>query len=294
MTGADAKADALTTEALLTVPPLDGDWELPGFAGFAAHNGPIWRDAGSGDLGMHVAHERTNTAGRLHGGMEMSLQALALTQAAQGARPQEGVQLLTLNCELLDSAGPGDWVTACARVERSTRTLVFVTGRIRSGDRVLMTASGVFAVTAPEADTRSELADAAPPGWSVQQPLTPFCAHVGALYERFDAAGERFGAVRVCRRHLRADGSDDIDSGMLLMLADLYLGRRARLSMGGPCVTLGMTLSQSAPIRLGDLVEIDSSFQGRAMDAGFVTGSLRIGGAQVGTLTSSWKKVNRK
>jgi hypothetical protein len=229
--------------------------------------------------------------------MAMSLQSLVFAQAAcraaKQAQSQAGAELLTLNCELIDSAVVGDWVEAQVEVARRTRTLVFVTGGLRSGHRQLMTASAVFQIVQDSGvqDVRRSVPETPPPGYHLLDPVDPFCAHVGPLYERYDEKDERFGGFHVSSRHLGPHGSDYVDTGMLMMLADLYLGRRARIACGHPCVTLGMTLSQTTPIRLGDLVEIESRSEGYTSEVVIVTGSFRVAERQVISMTSSWKMM---
>ena len=282
----------------MTRPPFEGEWRTGALQGFAAHNGPIWQDPAAGRLALQIQPARTNITGRFHGGMAMSLQSLAFAQAAgqaaRKAQPQAGAALLTLHCELIDSAVVGDWVAAATRVERVTRTLVFLTGGMACGERKLMTASAVFQIgeAATQPDLRNAVAEVRPSGYHVLDPVDAFCAHVGPIYERYDENKERFGGFHVSPRHLDADGGDAVDTGMLMMLADLYLGRRARIAAGGVCVTLGMTLSQVAPMRLGDLVEIDSRLEGQTSEVVIVTGSFRVAGRLVMSATSSWKKVH--
>ena len=44
----------------------------------------------------------------------------------------------------MDGARPGDFVAGEAMVTRITRSIVFVQGSVRCGDRVLLTASGLW------------------------------------------------------------------------------------------------------------------------------------------------------
>jgi acyl-coenzyme A thioesterase PaaI-like protein len=41
-------------------------------------------------------------------------------------------------------------VTGQARVSRATRTVLFISGDIRSGERILMTVTGVYAIKEPK------------------------------------------------------------------------------------------------------------------------------------------------
>ena len=126
-------------------PPGDGAWTREGLQGYGLHVGPIWCDA-NGPLALRIEERHTNITGRVHGGMAMGLASMGLARAAQGAaraaRPGSRATLLNLNVELIDSAQVGDWLFTEAIVQRTTRTMVFVAGGLRSGERTVLTASG--------------------------------------------------------------------------------------------------------------------------------------------------------
>ena len=120
-------------------PPGTGSWTCDALQGYGEHVGPLWSD-GEGALALLVEPRHTNITGRIHGGMAMGLVSIALTQAAQAAKPGEALDLLTQQSELIDSAQPGTWLVAETQVLRSTRTMVFVNARLFDGERVLMNA----------------------------------------------------------------------------------------------------------------------------------------------------------
>ncbi len=60
-----------------------------------------------------------------------------------GVRPTATVQL---DNQFLAGVREGDWVVGKGTVERATRSLVFVTGRLSVGDRPVLISSGVWKI----------------------------------------------------------------------------------------------------------------------------------------------------
>lgn len=280
-------------------PPGPGTWTCDGLQGYALHVGPLWCDA-SGALALRIEERHTNITGRVHGGMAMGLASMAMAQAAlraaRAVRPGGKATLLSLHTELIDSAQTGDWVFTDAQVVRTTRTLVFVNGGLRSGERVLMTATAIYqidagaAVGAPGAPVPMALH----PNHVVREPVDAFSAHVGPFHVRNDERGEPVGGLQVKPVSLDSQGGNEIDTGLMLMMADLFLGRRARTLSGSVCVTVGMGISRLAPVRLGDVLEVDSHTEGQQGETLVVTGRFRVNGLPVASATSLWKMVEKK
>jgi acyl-coenzyme A thioesterase PaaI-like protein len=55
---------------------------------------------------------------------------------------------LSLNCDFVSAGEPGERVEGRAIVTRATRSVMFMSGTLTVGERVLMTATGVYAVKA--------------------------------------------------------------------------------------------------------------------------------------------------
>ncbi|MBM3517854.1 MAG: PaaI family thioesterase [Alphaproteobacteria bacterium] len=125
----------------------------PGFvpivhgAPFGALIGPIYeKPAEAGAIrGFRVAPKHTNARGWIHGGMLTTFADIVLAQVAfrSGVGRLVTVRLVT---DFVANARTGDWVEGRARVTHRARTLVFISGEITAGARVLMTASGIFKV----------------------------------------------------------------------------------------------------------------------------------------------------
>ena len=280
-------------------PPGDGAWTREGLQGYGLHVGPIWCDA-NGPLALRIDERHTNITGRVHGGMAMGLASMGLARAAQGAaraaRPGSRATLLNLNVELIDSAQVGDWLFTEAIVQRTTRTMVFVAGGLRSGERTVLTASAVYQIEAEASPSRLRASEtmALHPDHSVREPVDAFSAHVGTFHVRADAQGEPIGGLQVLPDCLDARGGDEIDAGMVLMMADLFLGRRARTLSGSVCVTVGMGISRLAPVRLGDALEVESHTEGQHGETLVVSGRFRVNSLPVFSATSLWKMVEKK
>ena len=280
-------------------PPGDGAWTREGLQGYGLHVGPIWCDA-NGPLALRIEERHTNITGRVHGGMAMGLASMGLARAAHGAaraaRPGSRATLLNLNVELIDSAQVGDWLFTEAIVQRTTRTMVFVAGGLRSGERTVLTASAVYQIEAEASPSRLRASEtmALHPDHSVREPVDAFSAHVGTFHVRADAQGEPIGGLQVLPDCLDARGGDEIDAGMVLMMADLFLGRRARTLSGSVCVTVGMGISRLAPVRLGDALEVESHTEGQHGETLVVSGRFRVNSLPVFSATSLWKMVEKK
>lgn len=117
-------------------PRLDGD--------FGASLGPLYRRRDGGGFALRVELKHRNVRGVIHGGALMTLadQVLGLTvqQAIDGAP----AATVSLNCDLVASAEPGDLIEGEAYVTRVTRSLVFVHGTLRCGEKLILTASGLW------------------------------------------------------------------------------------------------------------------------------------------------------
>ena len=106
--------------------------------------GPLFmRPDGSGcACRMRPGHR--NPRGAIHGGVLLWLadQVLGLTVYQATGRTLSAT--VSLNCDFVEAAFPGDLIEGEARVTRITGSVVFVTGVLRRGERVILTASGIW------------------------------------------------------------------------------------------------------------------------------------------------------
>ena len=121
-------------------------------SGFGGYAGPVFRDGDA--FTFEIAEHHLNGADRPHGGMMMTLAAIVLADVAKdAAREKEAeaqVRALSLNCDFVSAGEKGETITGRAEVTRATRTVLFISGELRAGDRILMTATGVYAIKGPD------------------------------------------------------------------------------------------------------------------------------------------------
>lgn len=126
--------------------------QTEGFGGFA---GPVMggEDASGAVFLFDIARQHLNGDDRLHGGMMMSLASIVMGEVANtAAAAQDGATArpLSVNCDFVAAGEPGERVEGRAEVTRATRSVLFITGELRVGARILMTATGVYAIKAAE------------------------------------------------------------------------------------------------------------------------------------------------
>jgi uncharacterized protein (TIGR00369 family) len=106
--------------------------------------GQLYQRRGGGGFAFRVDARHGNVRGVVHGGMLMTMadQVLGLTvQEAIGGGP---TATISLNCDFVSSAEPGDLIEGAAEVTRITRSIVFVQGRLACGDRLILSAAGLW------------------------------------------------------------------------------------------------------------------------------------------------------
>lgn len=116
---------------------------------FLSVTGPYYMNmnaaAGTMHWGFHAEPRHCNPSGFLHGGMLATFVDIIMGGAAfmtVGAP----VATITLNTEFLTAGKPGVWYEGVAEVVRKARTLCFVKGEVRCGDRLVLVASGTWAI----------------------------------------------------------------------------------------------------------------------------------------------------
>lgn len=143
-----------------TVEPETEGW-IPALAdNFIGLVGPLWRRPSEEEAGSPTGTRRygflaearhLNRGGIVHGGMLMTFADQALGMAAwsaNGARRQVTIQLDT---HFISGVREGEFVEARCRVVRKTFALLFMTGELAVGERVVATASGVWKMRSPQA-----------------------------------------------------------------------------------------------------------------------------------------------
>jgi uncharacterized protein (TIGR00369 family) len=137
--------------AIPPVPPADA--QDVSVAAFTRYVGPLYRFADAEDGAIRrfafVAVEKhLNAADTVHGGMLMTLADVAMGQTARHASGGKICSTVSLNCDFVGPGRLGDLIEARIRVTRASRTMVFLSGEIVVGERVLLVATGLWKIIA--------------------------------------------------------------------------------------------------------------------------------------------------
>jgi uncharacterized protein (TIGR00369 family) len=138
-----------------TIDTPDGFEPLGQDGTFLDHvGGLLWRRLPDRtDTCVLVQAHHANPNGTAHGGLLMTLLDITLGATAEsflGIRADgRHPATIQLSCSFLQAAATGHWLFGEARVERATRTLTFVSGRLHTGGETVLTASAVFRNPSP-------------------------------------------------------------------------------------------------------------------------------------------------
>ncbi len=115
--------------------------------GFAKMTGPLFIKQTKTGPRFALRAEAKHVNGRdvVHGGMLMTLADQVLGLTVQRHIGTINVATVSLHCDLVTSARPGDLIEGMATISRSDRTLIFVKGTLFCGEKTIMNASGVWA-----------------------------------------------------------------------------------------------------------------------------------------------------
>jgi uncharacterized protein (TIGR00369 family) len=116
--------------------------------------GPLYQRRDGTSFAFRVKARHNNDRGVTHGGMLMTLADQVLGLTVQEALDGAYAATISLNCSFVASASPGDLVEGSAIVTRITRSVVFVQGSLHCGDRLLLSASGIWKRLAPHVPER--------------------------------------------------------------------------------------------------------------------------------------------
>jgi acyl-coenzyme A thioesterase 13 len=98
-------------------------------------------------VGLRIDERHTNARGFLHAGLLVAVADTIMGHAAQRALgPDTRLVTVSLTTDFTSSAQSGDWVEANATVRRSGRRLSFGSCEFSVAGRLLLAASGVFAI----------------------------------------------------------------------------------------------------------------------------------------------------
>ena len=126
--------------------PAAAGWETHQDDGFLGLVGPIWqRPHGEGLRFAFLAEPKHhNLRGVVQGGMLMTFADRSMGRTCYYANERQPQATVQLDMHFIDAVQVGEFVEAKCKVVRRTRSLVFMTGELVVGERVVATANGVW------------------------------------------------------------------------------------------------------------------------------------------------------
>lgn len=101
-------------------------------------------------LAIRVEDRHTNIRHIAHGGFLVTMVDTALGVVVSSSRePAQPIVTVSLTTNFITSAEPGDWVEAHVDIDRMGGRLAYASCTLRTGDRTIMTGTGVFALMKP-------------------------------------------------------------------------------------------------------------------------------------------------
>ncbi len=126
--------------------PAAAGWETYGDDGFVGLVGPFLmkKDGESYRYAFVAEHKHHNRRGVVQGGMIMTFADRSLGMTAWYANEKKPQATVHLDVHFIDAVQIGEFVEMTARVVRRTRSLIFMSGELTVGERVVATANGVW------------------------------------------------------------------------------------------------------------------------------------------------------
>ncbi|WP_293948652.1 PaaI family thioesterase [Sneathiella sp.] len=110
--------------------------------------GPLYyREEGDSFTYGFLADEgHANANGIVHGGMLISFLDEALGQIIWRSVDRQRCATISLNCDFVASAKPGDWIETRATISKRGLAVVFIRGELVVGDRTILIADGIWKI----------------------------------------------------------------------------------------------------------------------------------------------------
>jgi len=125
-------------------------WVIRPGKAFNSHVGPFYQRAGGDALrcGFVADARHANKRGVVHGGMLATAFDVALGNASWQAAGEKPCATVQLNTQFVAAVNLGEFAEIAIEIVRATRSLVFLRGVMRVGERVVATADGVWKILA--------------------------------------------------------------------------------------------------------------------------------------------------
>ncbi|MEH6402815.1 MAG: PaaI family thioesterase [Sneathiella sp.] len=126
-----------------------------GFRKYSAPNkfpekiGPIYykkEEDGSYRFGFLPDESHTNYNGIVHGGMMMSFMDEVLGQTVWNSVSRKPCATISLNFDFVASGAVGEWLEMKCKITRQGVSIVFIRGELLAGDKIIMTADGIWKI----------------------------------------------------------------------------------------------------------------------------------------------------
>lgn len=134
----------------MTATSVPADAEMISIGGFNKHVGPLHRlpdgEDGTRRYAFVAIEKHMNASGTIHGGMLMAFADVSMSRTVQLAADAKSCSTISLSCDFLAPGSLGDLIESRIRVAQRTRTLMFVSAEIFAGDKLLLTASGIWKI----------------------------------------------------------------------------------------------------------------------------------------------------
>ncbi|HWA92757.1 MAG TPA: PaaI family thioesterase [Rhizomicrobium sp.] len=117
--------------------------------GFNLFAGPFYRlpDAGETRRFAFIAlPKHMNASGTVHGGLLMTFADIAMSRTSRLSTGARSCSTVSLSCDFAGPGRQGDLIEIAVTVTKKTRTLVFLSGQLTTGERAVMTATGLWRI----------------------------------------------------------------------------------------------------------------------------------------------------
>jgi uncharacterized protein (TIGR00369 family) len=135
---------------------MAGDAVLPegaediSMSGFNRFIGPLYRlpddPGGRRRFCFPVTAKHMNSVGSVHGGMLMAFLDISMSRTSRLQSGAATCSTVSLACDFLAAGKLGELIESRIAVSRQTRTMVFLSAEAWAGERLLVTAQGVWKV----------------------------------------------------------------------------------------------------------------------------------------------------
>jgi uncharacterized protein (TIGR00369 family) len=112
--------------------------------------GPFWERRVDGDIQIGIVCDarHDNGRGNMHGGLLMTLADMGMGAAIRSAGDDFQCATVQLDVAFLQTVSIGDFVTTECRIQHKTNRMVFVSGALKTGEKTVASAQGVFKLLA--------------------------------------------------------------------------------------------------------------------------------------------------